>query len=164
MGRLGRIGWICKWAGLVICLLFAIAWVTSLFRNVSLGWQTFVALGDGSLSLFNDNNVCVTVPFWLHTNPISPRSYGLCVWRGSYDTWLGIRCYGTMPLWIPLLVIAVPTTLLWWRGRRRVPPDHCQQCGYNLTGNVSGVCPECGARRSENELHDSRLRDGNRSK
>jgi len=21
---------------------------------------------------------------------------------------------------------------------------HCGQCGYNLTGNVSGVCPECG--------------------
>ena len=22
--------------------------------------------------------------------------------------------------------------------------DRCKQCGYNLTGNVSGVCPECG--------------------
>ena len=24
------------------------------------------------------------------------------------------------------------------------PPGHCENCGYNLTGNVSGVCPECG--------------------
>jgi hypothetical protein len=24
------------------------------------------------------------------------------------------------------------------------PSGHCQECGYNLTGNVSGVCPECG--------------------
>lgn len=24
------------------------------------------------------------------------------------------------------------------------PPGHCQSCGYNLTGNVSGMCPECG--------------------
>ena len=23
--------------------------------------------------------------------------------------------------------------------------EHCQRCGYNLTGNVSGRCPECGA-------------------
>ncbi|HNQ21848.1 MAG TPA: hypothetical protein PKK06_02015 [Phycisphaerae bacterium] len=26
----------------------------------------------------------------------------------------------------------------------RVAPRHCKGCGYNLTGNVSGVCPECG--------------------
>jgi len=23
-------------------------------------------------------------------------------------------------------------------------PGHWQTCGYNLTGNVSGRCPECG--------------------
>lgn len=29
--------------------------------------------------------------------------------------------------------------------RRRVyPRGHCQRCGYNLMGNVSGRCPECG--------------------
>ena len=21
---------------------------------------------------------------------------------------------------------------------------HCEHCGYDLTGNVSGMCPECG--------------------
>ncbi len=26
----------------------------------------------------------------------------------------------------------------------RIAHGHCQQCGYNLTGNTSGVCPECG--------------------
>jgi len=26
---------------------------------------------------------------------------------------------------------------------RHVPPGHCRECGYGLTGNVSGVCPEC---------------------
>ena len=25
-----------------------------------------------------------------------------------------------------------------------INPALCSQCGYNLTGNVSGVCPECG--------------------
>jgi hypothetical protein len=28
--------------------------------------------------------------------------------------------------------------------RSRFPPGHCQTCGYNLTGNTSGRCPECG--------------------
>ncbi len=29
--------------------------------------------------------------------------------------------------------------------RKKIPPGCCQHCGYNLTGNVSGTCPECGA-------------------
>jgi hypothetical protein len=40
-------------------------------------------------------------------------------------------------------------------GRRMARvPDHpvCRACGYNLTGNVSGRCPECGARV---DAHDS---------
>ena len=28
--------------------------------------------------------------------------------------------------------------------RPRFPIGQCQSCGYNLTGNVSGVCSECG--------------------
>jgi predicted RNA-binding Zn-ribbon protein involved in translation (DUF1610 family) len=27
----------------------------------------------------------------------------------------------------------------------RLPPYFCLTCGYNLTGNVSGICPECGS-------------------
>jgi len=27
---------------------------------------------------------------------------------------------------------------------RRIESGHCKKCGYDLTGNVSGVCPECG--------------------
>ena len=49
-----------------------------------------------------------------------------------------------IPLWMPFAVIALPTGFLFWRDRRRIPPGHCQRCGYNLTGNVSGKCSECG--------------------
>jgi hypothetical protein len=38
--------------------------------------------------------------------------------------------------------------VLWVRHSRRVAKrrniGHCRHCGYNLTGNTSGVCPECG--------------------
>lgn len=36
----------------------------------------------------------------------------------------------------------------WLRARTDVlrrHPELCQRCGYNLTGNSSGKCPECGA-------------------
>ena len=30
------------------------------------------------------------------------------------------------------------------RSKPKHPAGHCQRCGYNLTGNLSGICPECG--------------------
>ncbi len=50
-----------------------------------------------------------------------------------------------IPLWIPLMLLAAPTGLLWWLDRSRIPPGHCRKCGYDLTGNTTGRCPECGA-------------------
>ena len=46
-----------------------------------------------------------------------------------------------LPIWTVLLV-AIPTVVL-FRFDCRMPPGHCP-CGYDLTGNVSGTCPECG--------------------
>jgi len=37
---------------------------------------------------------------------------------------------------------------LWWTRRQRAKllrAGLCTNCGYDLTGNTSGVCPECGA-------------------
>ncbi|GMU84538.1 MAG: hypothetical protein AMXMBFR47_44070 [Planctomycetota bacterium] len=50
----------------------------------------------------------------------------------------------SLPLWIPFAAIGAPTVWLWWRERRRMGPGCCGDCGYDLTGNVSGRCPECG--------------------
>ena len=43
-------------------------------------------------------------------------------------------------LWSLFLVPIIP-----FRKLRRIPAGHCQSCGYNLTGNQSGKCPECNA-------------------
>lgn len=48
-----------------------------------------------------------------------------------------------LPLWVPFVIVGIPTAAL-WRRDRRFPAGHCQSCGYDLTGNKSGVCPECG--------------------
>lgn len=54
----------------------------------------------------------------------------------------------TIPAYLPMVLSALPLSLIVgfgpvrrWRRKRR---GLCEHCGYNLTGNESGVCPECG--------------------
>lgn len=55
--------------------------------------------------------------------------------------------YVRIPLWLPLTITAL---LIWrWYRRHRPRPGTCRNCGYDLTGNVSGRCPECGTWISE---------------
>lgn len=49
-----------------------------------------------------------------------------------------------IPAWVPALAFGLPTALAYWRMRRLKDRDGCRVCGYNLTGNVTGRCPECG--------------------
>jgi hypothetical protein len=55
-----------------------------------------------------------------------------------------------VPMWIPTAAVLMLSALLWWPDLRarwlawRLGPEHCLKCGYDLTGNVSGRCPECG--------------------
>jgi hypothetical protein len=46
----------------------------------------------------------------------------------------------------PILIFAIlPAIWLFkWNQRRKLSPNACLGCGYDLTGNESGVCPECG--------------------
>jgi hypothetical protein len=55
----------------------------------------------------------------------------------------------TFPYWVPALVLSVPVVagaIRYGSGRRRarrIDRGRCGSCGYDLTGNTSGVCPEC---------------------
>ena len=59
-----------------------------------------------------------------------------------------------VPHWMVGLAAALPG-LLWGLSfipylerKRRIREGLCAACGYDLTGNLSGVCPECGAQRA----------------
>lgn len=52
----------------------------------------------------------------------------------SFNPWL---CFGAgYCLFVVIVLLA-----------RRTPPDsrYCHKCSYDLTGNTSGRCPECGS-------------------
>ncbi len=55
-----------------------------------------------------------------------------------------------LPLWLLLVLFAAyPTVTCFrglrpWRQQRRQRQGLCLNCAYDLTGNESGVCPECG--------------------
>ena len=94
-----------------------------------------VAVGSGCVTLaVLDGN---SVKGWV----VAPGSFGLVRWW-PYINSFSSGAYLWVPLWIPFLLIAIPTVIA-WRRDRRPKPGHCR-CGYDLTGNVSGVCPECG--------------------
>ena len=65
---------------------------------------------------------------------------------GTNQARLGeVRC----PFWIAAVLLASYPAVSFIRGPlrryRRRKRGLCRKCGYDLTGNVSGICPECAA-------------------
>lgn len=49
------------------------------------------------------------------------------------------------PLGLAVAMLAALSTFIFWRTRLGIPEGHCRVCGYDLRGNESGRCSECGA-------------------
>lgn len=128
-------------------------------------WGVAVATGVG-VNVSNGRTWAIAmVPDGIHlvwgdARPAPPGDTGepFPYWHGIHVRWVERE----MPLWwfshwtgFHLQGILTPTwpfffpLLLWWavrRARRKCPrgPGFCGACGYDLTGAVTGVCPECG--------------------
>ena len=144
MSRRHRIRRIAKWVGLVMCVLIVVAW------GVSLRWEAFY-VGDGWRSYCGGG--CLGISScsahdgdgWILEPYLGDVGLGF-IWPKYVSNKTGKYPYTLviLPPWILLPAFAIPTAILLYRDRRRIPPGHCQKCGYNLTGNTSGKCPECG--------------------
>ncbi len=64
-------------------------------------------------------------------------------WTARNVEWLTVA----VPAWMPLVLCLPYPAYAWLAGRRlrrRRARGQCLRCGYDLRGNVSGRCPECG--------------------
>ena len=68
-------------------------------------------------------------------------------WRPSVFR-LGTSMTLSTPLWLVVVVFAAYPVIIFMQGSlqrlRRRRKGLCVTCEYDLTGNISGVCPECG--------------------
>jgi hypothetical protein len=83
-------------------------------------------------------------------------------WIGFTFAHRGYRIEGRMPCW-SLAALGLILLTLAIRRRLGLPgPNQCQRCRYDLTGNTSGVCPECGTTISTSVILDGVSSGGTR--
>ena len=141
-------GWIESYSRVWWATAYSPLFAWSLASNDALTLQ--IAINRGMLRLTKDDRR-TTQTKWVPQREASFCGIALtttyCWWTGGRPEFkretLGI------PFWMIVLVLVCYPALAFIRGpaRRYVfrRKGLCLRCGYNLTGNVSGVCPECGA-------------------
>ena len=86
---------------------------------------------------------------YLRFRRVSKWDWRFALWprykRGT-NTLSRYRTFLFLPFWIPMMLSALISLSFYRRVKRRSQRGFCIKCDYNLTGNTSGVCPECGER------------------
>jgi hypothetical protein len=131
------------WAGVVGCLFLAATWLIS-FRMILYvaPWKGEYFVMDGNLRASPAGRRGY-FDAAIHENAHPARKRLVFPVENPYFWRLGEPCVFNVPLWIPgAVVIAGAVVLLCRKSRDRF----CRNCQYDLTGNTSGICPECGTR------------------
>ena len=147
MWRRLRVVRVLKWAGTVTCLLILAAFVTS-------AWYETLYRPSHLFGVLMDRGY-LSVGFDLKTIPtMDPKTGAMMSAHGFQLQWdirpvtrFSVRAvdFVRTPFWFLFVAAIAPTLALWFADRRRVAAGHCGKCGYNLAGNTTGRCPECGA-------------------
>jgi len=120
----------------------------------------FSTRGPGLISPFMWNQRKARLGYW--AIPVNllfsfhmPRGWQQIIYVGDHPmVWLDI------PLWTVVALCVLPLAGMriggrwrcYWQRFHAKRKGHCRRCGYDLTGNVSGICPECGTSIPEDVL------------
>jgi hypothetical protein len=170
--RRHRLLWLLKWGGTVTCGLILLALMLSATANFRYDppgpirpkdWTISPVLGHGAIAVMIEERVGAARPAksakldggfrfsteedgapWVWWAPFSQGevTFPDNIFQSTSTPGIKVR-YVMIPLWQPLVLFLILTAYLWYKDRR-FPPGQCQACGYDLTGNESGRCPECG--------------------
>ncbi len=144
--HLSRAGGRLRWLGLWACIFVAGLWLATSTHELTLrlggASDLSYSISRGTLHRFTPDPRGV---------PIGLSVASLSTWRVAPSNWwleagwtrLDVY-YVYTPLWLPLVLIAVPTIVV-PRLTKRHPPGHCRWCGYDLEGVEHEQCPACGA-------------------
>jgi len=157
------------WAGLTVSAVLVLAFLVSMRRQLvwHYGYSVeVVALHSGCIMVNWSTAWLVDKPADLSSRRIwlQDRQWPVLWWGYSkaFANRFGRFRTVVIPLWIPFVIVSALTVVAWHRSRR-VPPGHCRSCGYDLTGNATGRCPECGAASAPTSRQARRRLGGKRS-
>ncbi len=154
----GRLLNVLTIASLLLCLTSLAFWVRSYFV-----WDRFYLIGEVRLGTLH------SLTGRIRLAEFGTRADGPSVaWQRDPDPsplgWRAVRplfqfAYASgvnpptrlvdFPHWVVTATGAVMPVVRYRRRRRQPAPGLCTHCGYDLTGNASGACPECGTPRRE---------------
>ena len=143
MKRRSRLLRVAKWGGVVVIVLLAAAWVGSLLVNVERirsDARKRIVLHKGAVFVYH-RSVALPQSGWSCSVDLQPPQWAAGRVSTKYEALQVSTVVTIFPLWIPLAAVVGSTFAVaaWKRWRDRPPkPGHCP-CGYDLTGNVSGV-------------------------
>jgi hypothetical protein len=133
-------------------------WILFIVENTGSFWNIFwkvLVTGAVTMAIVGLVLDLLRAPRRLWAVGLVIAAIGICMFTiTSYPSYQkAMSKHGSLPAYVflslnlglyvssALMLVVAPIARIW---KRPYPPGHCRRCGYDLTGNVSGRCPECG--------------------
>ncbi len=145
---------VLKWIGVGVCAFLCAAWIVSVFflrvTYSSGSWGIDLRTGEivpwKSAAIPSRGATPSRGKWALDWNPHGSIAWKPAILHTCFACGPWASKSPTTEYHIPILplFVAISVATLWLWSSDRLSKSGCKGCEYDLTGNVSGVCPECG--------------------